>query len=185
MIDKELWKDVPNYEGIYEASTYGRIRTKDGKTTFDNRHGLRHWHSRIMKYRGHSAAGHRVSLWINGTHKDWLVARLIAITFLGVPQVEMTVNHMDGNRLNNNIKNLEWLTREDNIRHAFKTGLMSFQIGIKLISDSGTEYQFRSMAQASLYLGRNKRYISAQVKRKQSISDTNGHKYSCILLNVA
>ena len=48
MEKKEMWKDIPNYEGIYQASTFGRIRTCEGKTTYTKRHGIRHWKQRIL-----------------------------------------------------------------------------------------------------------------------------------------
>ena len=85
----EVWKDIPDYEGLYEASSFGRIRTKEGKTTFTQKRGIRHWKSRIMKGRGNNySTGSRVGLWKNGKVKDWLVARLVAITFLGKPTTE-------------------------------------------------------------------------------------------------
>ena len=101
---QEIWKDIPDYEGIYQASTLGNIRTVEGKTTFSVRHGERHWKSRILKGRGDNyKTGRRVSLWKDKKCKDWLVARLVAITFLGKPETNLTVNHKDGNRLNNKI----------------------------------------------------------------------------------
>ena len=90
----ELWKDIPGYEGIYEASTNGRIRTKKSKTTYTEKHGVRTWKSRILKGRGNNKqTGARVSLWKDGKYKDHLVARLIAYTFLGIPDKKLTVNH--------------------------------------------------------------------------------------------
>lgn len=178
MINKEIWKDVPDYEGIYEASSYGRIRTKEGKTTFTKRHGIRHWKSRILKGRGNNLiTGSRVSLWKDGVCKDWLVARLIAITFLGKPSNKVnTVNHINGNRLDNRIENLEWLSLADNIRHAFNTGLMPYQ-NIRLSNDN-TDLKFRSMATASEYIGRNKGYISLCLKRNKKITSKDGQEFN-------
>ena len=67
---EEIWKAIPNYEGIYEASSFGRIRTCEGKTTFTKRHGIRHWKQRILKPKGETyATGYRVSLWKNRKKK--------------------------------------------------------------------------------------------------------------------
>lgn len=103
---EEIWKDIPDYEGIYQASSLGRIRTAPDKTTYTELRGVRHWKTRIMKGRGNNKqTGARVGLWKNGKCKDWLVARLVAITFLGEPKGENnTVNHINGNRLDNRIE---------------------------------------------------------------------------------
>ena len=99
----ENWKAIPGYEGLYEASTLGRIRTAEGKTTSSRRFFKRVWKQRILK-------GRAVSLWKDGKEKDWLVARLVAMTWIDGYCEGMTVNHKDRNRFNNNIDNLEWLS---------------------------------------------------------------------------
>ena len=105
---EEIWKNIPNFEG-YQVSNCGRVRTHD-KTTFTKRHGERHWKDRILHYKGNSyKTGYRVDLWENNKPHTMLVARLVAFTFLkkDINDHELTVNHIDGNRLNNNIENLE------------------------------------------------------------------------------
>lgn len=166
---KEIWKDIPNYENIYQSSNLGRIRTVSNKVTYTQKHGIRVWKQRILKGRGNNkVTGYRVGLWKNGICKDWLVARLIVITFIGYPTEKAnTVNHKDGNRFNNNIFNLEWLSRGDNVRHAFNTGLMPYK-KIKLYNKSGVK-NFRSMSLASEFIGRNKGYISGCLKLNKKI----------------
>lgn len=162
---EEIWKDIPGYEGIYQASTLGNIRTIEGKTTFSKRNGTRHWKGRILKGRGDNIkTGKRVSLWKNGTVKDWLVARLVAITFLGNPPDGFTVNHIDGNRLNNKLENLEWLSLADNIRHGFLTGLYHMQKPVAISGENG-HFAFRSMAQCDSFLGRSHGYTSDRIKK--------------------
>lgn len=180
--EEELWKDIPDYEGIYEASSFGRIRTKEGKVTFTKKHGVRHWKSRIMKGRGNNCiTGKRVGLWKDGKVKDWLVARLIAITFLGKPTKEAnTVNHINGNRFDNRVENLEWLSIGDNVRHAFETGLVPYK-KIKLYNKD-CELIFRSMSVASLYIGRNHAYISLCLKKHRKIRDKNNTEYNIEVL---
>lgn len=183
--ENEIWKDIPNYEGLYQASSLGRIRTVEGKTTYTERHGARHWKSRIMSGRGdYRKIGKRVSLWKNGVVKDWLVARLVAITFLGYPKNGAnTVNHKNGDRLDNRLENIEWLSLADNIRHAFDTGLMPYK-RVKLFNKD-CEIIFRSQSKASKYLGRNPAYINLCLKRNTPITDVKGNVYGIEFLESA
>lgn len=172
----ETWKDIPGYEGIYQASTFGNIRTVEGKTTSNKRYGERHWKSRVLKGRGDRyKTGKRVSLWKDGAVKDWLVARLVAMTFLGLPPDGYTVNHKDGNRLNNAIENLEWLSIGDNIRHGFSTGL--FPTKRIVLSRDGQKIEFNSMADCDRFLKRKIGYTSNSLKKRYTVFDANGNKY--------
>lgn len=175
--DAETWKDVPGYEGIYQASTLGRIRTVEGKTTYTQRHGVRKWKSRVLKCRGHNPkTGFRISLWKDGCMKDALVARVVAITFLGEPPEGFTVNHIDGNRFNNCIDNLEWLSLADNIRHGFATGLYRCKKAVA-IEREGLIFEFDSLANLSRFLGRGARYASNAIKRGHTLRDVQGNVY--------
>ena len=106
----EVWKDIPHYEGRYQASTLGNIRSiKRTKLT-----------------KGYiSNGGYRMTCMTNafGKVKYELWHRLIALTF--IPQIEgkTDVNHKDGNKLNNSVDNLEWVSRKENIQHAWMKGL--------------------------------------------------------------
>lgn len=173
----EVWKDIPGYEGIYQASTLGNIRTVEGKTTSNKRFATRCWKSRVLKSKGYNAkTGKRVSLWRDGKAKDWLVARLVATTFLGCPPDGFTVNHKDGNRFNNTIENLEWLSLADNIRHGFSTGLYHNQISVTL--KNGTEeINFKSMSKCDAFLGRHCGYTSEKMKLGKPITDARGNLY--------
>ena len=180
----EEWRDIPGYEGIYQASTFGNIRTVDGKTTTTERHGVRHLKSRVMKGRGDNPqTGKRVSLWKEGEQKSFLVARLVAETFLGSPKEGDTVNHIDGNRFNNNVSNLEWLSLADNIRHGFDTGLYAKCQKKVVLRRGGDSIEFSSMADASLFLGRNSQYISNCVFRKKDATASNGNVYKISVIS--
>lgn len=176
-LSDETWRDIPQYEGIYQASTHGRIRSVDGKTTHSSLHGTRKWKSRVLKGRGDNRRmGKRVSLWKNGKQKDFLVARLVAETFLGEPPEGFTVNHKDGNRLNNHIDNLEWLSLGDNIRHGFETGLYRNQKSLKVRGCLGV-FEFRSMAQCDKFLSRSNGYTSNSLNKGRKIKDKDGNIY--------
>jgi hypothetical protein len=177
----EIWKDVPGYEGIYQASTFGNIRTSEGKTTYTSRSGVRRWKSRILKGRGNNPrTGKRVSLWKDGVPKDALVARVVAETFLGKPPEGFTVNHKDGDRLNNCIENLEWLSLGDNIKHGFETELYRTQKAVS-IEICGERKRFRSMAQLDRFLNRHIGYTSGRLKSGRPVIDSNGKVYEVTL----
>ena len=114
---QEIWKDIPNYSG-YQVSNLGNVRTFN-KITYTDYAGIRHWKDRILKQKmttnKYGRKDCRVELWNNGKHKTYLVARLVTFTFYNQPlESKLTVNHKDGNSLNNNINNLEIITRKEN-----------------------------------------------------------------------
>ncbi len=71
----------------------------------------------------------RVTLYKDGSRKNFLIHRLIATHFIPNPENKPQVNHIDGNKINNNIDNLEWVTPSENTQHAYDTGLQGKQLG--------------------------------------------------------
>ena len=170
----EIWKDIPNYEGLYEASNRGNIRSKEGKVTYTERHGKRVWESRVLKEKNPSGRDKRVTLWKDGDHKDYLVHRLVAKTFIPNPENKPCINHIDGNPRNNNIENLEWCTYEENERHSRDNGLDGHsKITFLINKETGMKSKFFSMAEASRFLGKSNGYISSLLKR--DIKETANH----------
>lgn len=115
----ESWKAIPEWEGQYEASTFGNIRSLDRISPYsDGRIG--HLKGVPLKQTESSPGYYRVSI---GRTKC-LVHRIIATTFITKPtEYRMTVNHKNGNKLDNRLENLEWATFEENNSHARETGL--------------------------------------------------------------
>lgn len=110
----EIWKDIENYEGSYLVSNCGRIKSlKNGETRKD----------KILKFIKNKCGYLYVNLYKNNKYKSKTIHRLVAQAFIpnlnNLPQI----NHIDGNKENNNISNLEWCTRSENIKHAYKNGL--------------------------------------------------------------
>ena len=100
--DIEVWKDVIGYENEYEVSNKGNVRRKIKNLSLNNsKHGY-----------------YNVSLSKNGYCETKLFHRLVAEAFIENLNNKEQVNHLDCNKLNNNVENLEWVTFEENIRHA-------------------------------------------------------------------
>lgn len=130
----EIWKPVPNYEGCYEASTTGKVRSVERIVILKDRLG----NDRPCKYKSrelkpckrkfnnktNTQPRLQVVLSKNGNTKTIDVHRIIATTFIENKQGYDTVNHIDGNPMNNSVDNLEWVSRKENIIHAFKHNLI-------------------------------------------------------------
>lgn len=175
----EIWKEIPNYEGIYEASNLGQIRTSKNKITSNKRYSKRKWEQRIIKPKVKNGneykTGYRVSLWKDGKPKDYLVARLVASTFIEnqLSNKNLTVNHINGNRLDNRVENLEWCTLADNIRKGFETGLYSTAKKVMIINKkTGEKTVCRSLSIANSFINKNHNYINYKIK-KNIFSDDN------------
>ena len=108
----EGWAIVPGYEGIYEVSTAGRVRRDLGPDG-----------GRILRDHENRGGYRSVQLWRDGRPRMHLVHVLVARAFLNPLSVELEVNHRDGNKTNNALTNLEYVTRSENARHAYRTAL--------------------------------------------------------------
>ena len=181
----EQWKAIPGYEGLYEASTLGRIRTADGKVTSNNGRLHRVWKQRIMKihYTKRSKNGKQnamVSLWKDGKRKEFLVGRLVALSWCDGYKDGLTVNHIDGNTTNNNADNLEWVSLSENIIHAYKNGFNKSARPCTLINKDGDEFHFYSMQEASRFLGRKPGYLTIAIGHGTRIYSANGDQYGFV-----
>jgi len=110
---QRIWVDIVGYEGIYKISNDGLIKKKE----------------KLMKtrvLRGYETIG----LTKNGVQKTKPVHRLVAEAFIPNNENKKEVNHIDGDKLNNNTNNLEWVTTSENSLHAFK-------LGLRKVSDGG------------------------------------------------
>lgn len=162
----EIWRDIPDFQG-YQISNLGQVRTHN-KITSSNLYKERHWKDKILKFKSKNyKTGYRVDLWKDGKPHTMLVARLVAFTFYeeDINNYKLTVNHIDGNRFNNNLDNLELITLKDNIRHAFRTGLQSSQIKVKIEDKiTGTIIYPSSLSEGSKLINRSHSYLHEKVK---------------------
>lgn len=121
----EEWREIPGTNGTYEASSLGRIRSKDRLCNVPSRWGG----IRSISYKGRvlvpwldGAGYHCVYICVDGARTPVGVHRLVAQAFHGEPEGRH-VNHISGEKLNNRPENLEWCTRSENMNHALTTGL--------------------------------------------------------------
>ena len=181
----EKWRDIPGYEALYQASTEGRIRTCEGKTTRNARFAKRVWKQRILKQKAvtnrHGRIDARVNLWKDGENRTPLVSRLVAATWCDGYRKNLTVNHIDGNPLNNRAENLEWVSLPDNIRKGFATGLYAKSQKKVLLKRDTNIIKFASLAEADRFLGRKVGYTSGRIRKGSSITDINGNAYKAEL----
>lgn len=114
MEEQEIWKDVVGYEGLYQVSNLGRVKSLPKKkltptSTFYSKEKIANQH---IGRKGYA----RVSLTKDGKTKLFFIHRLVARTFIG-EGFGMTVNHKDENKLNNRVCNLEYMSLRDNVKY--------------------------------------------------------------------
>lgn len=113
-----MWKDIPNYENLYQANLNGKIRSlphirKNGTNEYLQK-------GKILKYTKNKSGYYMVRLSKDGIAKTYRVNRLIALTFIDNPVNKETVNHINGNKLDNRVENLEWATHKEQAIHRHK-----------------------------------------------------------------
>ena len=104
---------IPGWEGLYSINEYGEIHS----------HGLRKVQLKPWIRKGY----HIVQLYNRDKYKNYKVHRLVAITYIPNPYNKPAINHIDGDKSNNHVSNLEWVTYKENTDHAKANGLMWYQ----------------------------------------------------------
>ena len=108
---EEIWKDIPNYEGLYQISNYGNVKSLKRKTT----------NGKILK-KGKSSNGYwNISLSKNNVKKTYNIHRLLMFVFMGKSNLD--IDHKNCNKKDCNLSNLEYVTKSENQKRAYKNGL--------------------------------------------------------------
>lgn len=116
----EEWKNVKDYENKYQVSSSGKVRNKIT--------------NKILKHGLNKQGYHRVNLYNESGMKSKFVHRLVAQAFIPNPENKSEVNHIDEDKTNNNVNNLEWSTRQDNINHGTRNKRSSIKQSIPIIA---------------------------------------------------
>jgi len=108
---REIWTPIPCYEGFYDVSNHGRVRSNYGDT------------ATILKCTPDRDGYVRVGLHKYGVPKTFTIHSLVMASFVGPRAGGMETNHKDGNKSNNHITNIEYVTNQENVDHAVMMGL--------------------------------------------------------------
>lgn len=170
----EIWKDIQGYEGLYQISNMGRVKSLE-RTRNMNLPGHKKpapVRERILKF-GQSQGYQAVTLAKCGVNRKIRVHKLVALAFVPNPDRKPEINHKDGNKHNNIAENLEWVTPKENIRHAINTGLIT-----SFPSNKGrrhTEETLRRMSQSHRWgTSKNHRIVDQYSKSGEYIRTWNG-----------
>lgn len=130
---QEIWKDILDYEGLYQVSNLGRIKSLNRKVTQYNGYNYseRFYKGKILKYCVKPNGYAQVGLGKNGKIKWFAVHRLVAQAFIDNLNNEKYINHKDENKLNNKVENLEWCSCSYNINY----GTRNDKVREKLIKE--------------------------------------------------
>ncbi len=139
----------------YAISNYGNIKNVKNKkilTPYKNKNGY-------LSY----------TFCQNGIKKTFRLHRLVGLYFIPNPNSLPYINHKDGNKINNHVENLEWCTAKENDNHARKTGLKQQEKPVKAIElSTKEELCFKSVSEASAFLGISKGTISKVLNKKRN-----------------
>lgn len=160
-LDKEEWRPVVGYEGLYEVSNIGRVRSIDRNILYHDG-TIHHWKGKVLKPLRTSKGYLQVMFRKDNKNHYIGIHRLVAMAFIDGYQKGLVVNHLDENPQNNRADNLEWCTQRDNLiygtarsRHADKLSISIIQFSL-----SGTLIkEWKSQAEASRVLGINQSHI--------------------------
>jgi len=118
----EIWKDIKEYEGYYQVSNQGRVRSGNRQV---NRVNSKPYFKpgRILRSADNGGGYGKVHLHLGNANCRVYIHRLVAMMFIPNPEGKPEVNHIDGNSKNNIADNLQWVTHRENMKHAVESGL--------------------------------------------------------------
>jgi len=158
----ELWKDIKGFEGLYQISNTGKVKSLPKKC------GTTYKGETIRKLSQTKDGYLKVRLIGNGKDITTRIHRLVAIAFIPNPLNKDTVNHIDGNKHNNNVENLEWSTRTEQLNHAYSLGLKKIDKGENNIQAKLTNAQVKEIK--TLYKKGSRKFGSVKLALKYNVS---------------
>lgn len=157
----EIWKPIASYEGLYEVSSHGRVKSLE---RFQNNKGKPQLvKGKILKQSVSNCGYKRVELCKNGCRKAFSVHRLVACAFVHNSENKPHVNHIDENKTNNHFTNLEWCTATENNNHGTHNERISLTKGTRVQAfdkNGNLVMEFHSISEAQRKTGINQSCIS-------------------------
>lgn len=172
----EEWKDIENYEGLYQVSNFGRVKSLKRNRKFKS------IHEDTIKKQTNTNRGYLiVSLSKDGKKKNFYVHRLVAESFIAKIENKNDVNHINENKHDNMVKNLEWCTKKYNNNYGHRLIKAADAHKKKIISinlsDDSKNY-FNSVKEAGDYLGIKATNISAVLNNRKNSTSGYSFKYN-------
>lgn len=161
---EEIWRDIEGFEGLYQVSNLGRVKRV---TT-----------GRILKSGKNKAGYLQVDLCKNSVSSTKRIHRLAAQSFIANPENKSEVNHIDENKTNNLVSNLEWSTRKENHNHGTRNERMAKTQSIPIIVTNlktGESREFYGISECSRQLGLNPSNITSVLKGRRN--QTGGYTF--------
>ena len=183
-LEGEEWRDVVGFEGLYQVSNLGRIKSlqkyipyKDGR--------LRNYPEKILKQNKVGRGYLYLSLYNNDVIRQQYVHRLVAQAFIVNANNFDYINHIDGCKTNNCVSNLEWCNNSMNMKHAYMMGLIKPNTQnlveahskkvVQLTCDCTLVAEFNSVKDAAHYYGYNLSNIARVCRREKSSKTYKGY----------
>ncbi len=160
---QEIWKDIEGFDGYYQISNLGRVKSLGGRNGREK--GVEHIRQISLTRDGYE----KVRLLHNGKDKTLRIHRLVAETFIPNPENKETVNHKDGDKTNNCVSNLEWADRNEQMKHAYALELKRAQKGSKNINAKLTDDEVREIRKN--YVWQSKEFGTVALAKKYGITN--------------
>ena len=161
----EIWKDIPEYEGLYQVSNSGKVKSISHRAKNNINGGERLTRGRILSQCKTPNGYLQVQLSKNEKREKKYVHRLVASTFLSNASNFSDVNHIDGNKNNNAVENLEWCSHRNNQIHMVKNRMTRKAVPVICV-ESGVAY--RSMSEAEKQVGIDRHAIKKSCESRKA-----------------
>ena len=185
----EIWKDIAEYEGLYQVSNKGRVKSLERKVWNSGNQSYQTIKEKILKPCKNSDGYLLLNLYKDGQRRPYFIHRLVADTFIPNPNEYKEVNHIDENKENNNVSNLEWVTRKENINHGTRNERIAKTLTnrkdrskpvVGTHKETGLVVKYPSMHEASRQLGIKASNISACCRGYKKHSHAGGYTWSFV-----
>lgn len=182
MCKKEIWADVPGYGNKYKISSYGKIVSKERTVIcrIRNKKYVRNIKEKTLKQFNNSAGYMQTNIVEeSGIEKKVYIHRLVAISFLPNPNNLTDVNHKNGDKSNNSVENLEWVSHRENIVHSIdKLGHKPTGRHSRRILEITTNTIFSSVKEAAKTYSVAASYIYSQINGR--VDNIKGRRFEYI-----